>query len=260
MADGLEAIGALIGIVRTLRGPGGCEWDRSQTVASLRPFLLEEAYEAADAAEKGDWDALRQELGDLLLHVVMAAVIAEESGRFDLESVAGGISEKLVRRHPHVFSEPERMSAGEVERQWEAIKSSEKGPKGFFASIPGGLPALQTAWRIQQRAAEVGFDWPDADGALEKLLEEIEECRTAAAESGRQGLEGELADMLFSAVNYTRLVGFEPEQLLRRANRKFMERFTAMEELLGSRGVSLSEASASEMNEAWEAAKLRCAG
>ncbi|NLP05758.1 nucleoside triphosphate pyrophosphohydrolase [Candidatus Fermentibacteria bacterium] len=260
MADGLDAIGGLVGIVRTLRGPGGCEWDRSQTVASLRPFLLEEAYEAADAAEKEDWDALRQELGDLLLHVVMAAVIAEESGRFDLEDVARGISEKLVRRHPHVFSEPERMSPGEVERQWEAIKSSEKEREGFFASIPGGLPALQTAWRIQQRAAEVGFDWPDADGALEKLLEEIEECRAASSERDRGGLGGELADMLFSTVNYTRLMGFEPEQLLRSANRKFIDRFAAMEELLGKEGVSLSEASASAMNEAWETVKTRGAG
>ncbi len=255
MADGLESIGRLVGIVRTLRGPGGCEWDRSQTVSSLRPFLLEEAYEAADAVEKEDWDALRQELGDLLLHVVMAAVIAEESGWFDLDGVARGISEKLVRRHPHVFSEPGRMSPAEVERQWEAIKSAEKRREGFFTSIPGGLPALQTAWRIQQRASEIGFDWPDAEGALEKLLEEIEECRAASAKGDRCALEGELADVLFSAVNYARLLGFEPERLLRRANRKFMDRFAAMEELLSSRGVSLPEASVSEMDEAWEASK-----
>ena len=163
MGDPSASIAGLLDTVRRLRGPGGCEWDRSQTVQSLRPFLLEEAFEVADAAAGGDWDSLRQELGDLLLHIVMDALIAEEQGRFDLSGVADGIREKLVRRHPHVFGSPEGLTPGQVEKQWERIKAGEKREEGIFASVPRSMPALQMAWRIQQRASDLGRSLPSPD-------------------------------------------------------------------------------------------------
>jgi MazG family protein len=255
MDEGLSRMAELLDVVHTLRGPGGCEWDRSQTIESLRPFLLEEAYEVAEAAAEGDWDALRVELGDLLLHIVMSSDIAREAGRFDLGQVAGGITAKLRRRHPHVFAEPSPLTPGEVEKQWEAIKATEKRGEGFFGSIPAGMPALQTAWRIQQRASEVGFDWPDASGALEKLEEEIEECREASAVGNREELAEELGDLLFSAVNYIRLLGYEPELLMRRASRKFITRFSAMESILRDGMVPLGEATAVQMDSAWRQAR-----
>ncbi len=238
MPDPLEGLEELLQVVRRLRGPGGCEWDRSQTVQSLRPFLLEEAYEAADAAEAGDWDSLGKELGDLLLHIVMSSLIAEEEGRFDLGTVASGIAAKLRRRHPHVFGQREALTPGEVEKQWESIKAVEKSREGFFDSIPRSMPALQASWRIQQRASEVGLDALPADvpGRLESDLPEG---------------AGELGDWLFDFVNYTRLLGHEPEQLLRSANAKFVKRFSAMEALLLRSGTPLGVASPEEVSEAW---------
>lgn len=211
------ALSDLLDTVLTLRGPGGCEWDRSQTVASLRPFLLEEAYEVADAAEDGDWEALRSELGDLLLHILLDAVIADEEGRFDLAQVADGIREKLVRRHPHVFGDVDPLSPGEVERQWERIKSAEKGGEGFFGSIPPAMPALQTAWRIQQRAADLGY--AGRAGRPTPGLEEIVE--KAVGDDGSAGV----GRLLFEIVDYARIRGHEPEAALRKACRSFMDEF-----------------------------------
>jgi len=166
----ISAIADLVGIVRKLRSPSGCSWDREQTVSSLSPYMLEEAYEVADAIAQRDMKLLQTELGDLLLHVIMSAIICEEQDEFTLKDVVNGISSKLLRRHPHVFEERTGLSAAEVEQQWESIKASEKQDEGFFKSIPSSMPALQTAWRIQQRASEVGFDWPDANGAKEKIF------------------------------------------------------------------------------------------
>lgn len=216
------ALADLLDTVLTLRGPGGCEWDRSQTVASLRPFLLEEAYEVAEAAEREDWEALRSELGDLLLHIVLDAVIADEEGRFDLARVADGIRDKLVRRHPHVFGAVDALSPGEVERQWERIKSEEKGREGFFDSIPAAMPALQTAWRIQQRAADLGYG--HAAGKATPGLGEM--VADADADAGSDGI----GRLLFEIVDYARIRGHEPEAALRKACRSFMD------ELEGWRG------------------------
>lgn len=209
------ALAELLDTVLILRGPGGCEWDRSQTVASLRPFLLEEAYEVAEAAEEGDWDALRSELGDLLLHILLDAVIADEEGRFDLAQVADGIRAKLVRRHPHVFGAVDALSPGEVERQWERIKSGEKGRGGFFDSIPAAMPALQTAWRIQQRAADLGYEGREGDAT--PGLREI--VANADADAGTDGI----GRLLFEVVDYARIRGHEPEAALRKACRSFMD-------------------------------------
>jgi len=258
MADSAgEMLERLLETVRRLRGPDGCSWDRKQTVMTLRPFLLEEAYEVADAAERGDPEMLGAELGDLLLHVVMSAVICEEDGAFRMEDVIRGTVDKLVRRHPHVFATGEKLTPGEVERQWESIKVAEKAGReeSFFGSLPSGMPALHTAWRLQQRASEVGFDWPDAAGAREKILEELEELEDALRAGGRGSAEDELGDVLFSIVNHCRLMGFEPEAALRRSNRKFVDRFTRMEAALKSAGIPLETATLDQMEAAWQEAK-----
>ncbi|MBN2609697.1 MAG: nucleoside triphosphate pyrophosphohydrolase [Candidatus Fermentibacteraceae bacterium] len=254
--DGLsDAIAGLVEIVRRLRSPSGCSWDREQTVQSLSPFMLEEAYEVADAIAGGDMDLLRTELGDLLLHVVMSAVICQENGLFTLREVVDTISRKLVRRHPHVFDERNSLSPEEVERQWESIKASEKREEGFFGSVPPSMPALQTAWRIQQRASEVGFDWPDAAGARDKIFEEMDEFEDSLEKGDCRAQEEELGDLLFSIVNYCRLLGFQPEGVLRASNRKFIRRFTRMEAILAEAGYSLHEADIRMMESAWQKAK-----
>ena len=252
----IAAITGLLQIVRKLRSPSGCSWDREQTVASLSPYMLEEAYEVADAIEKNDMDLLRTELGDLLLHVIMSADICEERSEFSLRDVVEGISEKLIRRHPHVFERQNGLSAKDVEKQWEAIKALEKKDEGFFSSIPSVMPALQTAWRIQQRASEVGFDWPDAGGALRKIFEEIQEFETALQSDDTKAQNAELGDVFFSMVNYCRLLGFEPEAVLRSNNRKFIDRFTRMERILREAGYSLAESDIEMMENAWQRAKL----
>jgi MazG family protein len=252
----ISAITDLLQIVKKLRSPSGCSWDREQTVASLSPYMLEEAYEVADAIEKNDMKLLRTELGDLLLHVIMSAEICEDRNEFSLKDVVEGISEKLIRRHPHVFKEYCGLSATDVEKQWEAIKASEKKHEGFFSSIPSAMPALQTAWRIQQRASEVGFDWPDARGALRKIFEEIHEFEKAFESDDTEAQNTELGDVFFSMVNYCRLLGFEPEAVLRGNNRKFIERFTRMERILKEAGYSLGEADMEIMENAWQKAKL----
>ncbi len=252
----ISAIIGLVQIVRKLRSPSGCSWDREQTVLSLSPYMLEEAYEVADAIQKNDMNLLRTELGDLLLHVIMSAEICEERNVFSLKDVVECISEKLVRRHPHVFKQQNDLTAGEVEQQWEAIKASEKKDEGFFGSIPSSMPALQTSWRIQQRASEVGFDWPDARGALSKIYEEICEFENSCESNDTEAQNTELGDVFFSMVNYCRLVGFEPEAVLRANNRKFIDRFSRMERILKESGFSLIEASIEMMESAWQRAKL----
>ncbi len=251
----LEALGLLLQTIRTLRSPGGCAWDRRQTIASLRPFMLEEAYEVADAISGGSMDEVRRELGDLLLHVLMMSSIAAEEGEFDLSDVADGIRGKLLRRHPHVFDEASSLTPEEVEQQWEAIKSAEKGEESFFGSIPPSLPALQAAWRLQQRASEVGFDWPGPEGARDKLREELEELEEALESDDSVQQRRELGDLLFSVVNYCRLMGFEPEASLRDANAKFIRRFTHMERSLAEDGLSLHEAALETMETHWQLAK-----
>lgn len=219
MGDPSASIAGLLDTVRRLRGPGGCEWDRSQTVQSLRPFLLEEAFEVADAAAGGDWDSLRQELGDLLLHIVMDALIAEEQGRFDLSGVADGIREKLVRRHPHVFGSPEGLTPGQVEKQWERIKAGEKREEGIFASVPRSMPALQMAWRIQQRASDLGRSLPSPDESASEIIRPVD----LAEVSDPKIVEDRIGRILFHLVNLSRSAGCEPEAALRRICLQFME-------------------------------------
>lgn len=213
-------------IMARLRDPEhGCEWDRAQTFETIAPYTLEEAYEVADAITRGDPDDIRDELGDLLLQVVFHSRIAEESGLFDLDQVADAISDKMQRRHPHIFGDAEATPG------WEAVKAAERGPKpgGALAGVALALPALSRAEKLQRRAARVGFDWPDATGPRAKIDEELHEVEHA----GSDEVESEIGDLLFAVVNWARHLGVDAEAALRAANAKFEGRFTAMEALAG---------------------------
>jgi XTP/dITP diphosphohydrolase len=218
---------ALLDLVATetrLRGPGGCPWDREQTHASLARHLVEEAYEVLDAIDEGNAEHLREELGDLLLQVVFHAQLAEDAGDFDVDGVARTITEKLVRRHPHVFGDLRLASAGEVVRNWEAIKREEEGRTDPLAGIPAALPALQLAAKLQKRAAEGGLDLPAADGPLARVRQALDEVAGAA---DPEQLEGRFGDLLFAVVALARDEGVEPEAALRRTARRFRARFLA---------------------------------
>jgi nucleoside triphosphate diphosphatase len=260
-------------IKAALRPPEtGCPWDLEQSFATIAPYTIEEAYEVADAIERGDLDDLRDELGDLLLQVVYHARMAEEIGAFGFDDVAQAISDKMVRRHPHVFAAGPAADPGAIKAEWEAIKTAEKAeraerrrgaggapaePQGFLDAVPAALPALARALKLQKRAAEVGFDWSEAEAVLEKLDEEIKEFSEALHEESPDAgrLEDEIGDMLFALVNLARHVGIDPETALRRTNAKFVRRFRAVEAGLAARGRSLDEASLDEMERLWTGAK-----
>jgi len=254
-------------LLHRLRAPGGCPWDREQTPRSLLPHLIEEAHEAAVAIEAGDDEATVDELGDLLLHLAFQIAIAEEEKRFGLEDVAGSLIAKMVRRHPHVFGDATYAGAGH-QAMWERLKREEKpgGAGGVIGELPGALPALVRAYRIQQKVATVGFDWQEPSGAREKVTEELAEVDEAAVgaagSAGAVGaepperLEDELGDLLFALVNWARLLGLHPETALQAANRKFEARFRALEQLARSRSLSLESLSLDELDELWNEVKL----
>jgi len=253
MAEDLERLAALIAVVHRLRVPGGCPWDREQTHASLRSTLLEEAYEVLEAIDQGSMPALREELGDVLLQVLMQAEIGQESGEFSLGDVADGIREKLIRRHPHVFGDVQVSGADEVVRNWEALKAAEYRRESALDGVQRSLPALQWAWSLQRRAANVGFDWPDVEGALDKVREELDELRQAATPEER---EAEFGDLVFSMVNVARKMGMNPEDALRQASGRFEARFRLMETAVRAAGKTLAEMPIEELDRFWEAAKL----
>lgn len=248
----------LLEVVERLRAPDGCPWDREQTTASMARHLLEEAFEAAEALEDGDDNAAREELGDVLMNVVMIARIASERGAFDLEAVAQGIADKLVRRHPHVFGDACARNAEQVLSRWEEIKRTEAGEdaprRSVLAGLPRALPALQKALRIGEKAARVGFDWPSREGPRRKLDEEIEELDAALAAGNFQAIEHEVGDVLFAVANLARHAGVDPERALRRTIDRFAERFRHVEEALGDR---LGKAGLDEMETLWRQAKER---
>jgi len=243
-----------------LRSPEGCPWDREQSFDTIKPYLLEETYEVLEAVDARDWPALAEELGDLLLEVVFLAQIASEQELFRIEDSLDRISEKLLRRHPHVFGTATADTAGEVKRRWDEIKAQEKQQKGraeegLLASVPRALPALVEATQLTTRAAGVGFDWQNADQVLEKLNEELAELAEARARAAPEELENELGDLLFVLVNLARFLKLDPEQALRQTNRKFRERFGYLEQKLLAQGRSLAEASIEEMEALWQEAK-----
>lgn len=251
----------LLEIMARLRGPEGCPWDREQTRTSLKPYLLEEAYEVLEAIEASETSAIAEELGDLLFQVVFHAQLAHEAGEFTMADVLARLADKMVTRHPHVFGGASVGSAGEALTQWEAIKQRQAEAAGRRRSVidgvPRGLPSLLRAQRMQSKAARVHFDWPDATAAWEKVHEEVAEASRALVEGDRRQLEAELGDVLFSVVNVARLSGIDAEEALGGAIEKFRRRFTDMEADLIAQGKSVGTAAQDEMERSWEAAKVR---
>ncbi|MCC6263925.1 MAG: nucleoside triphosphate pyrophosphohydrolase [Bryobacterales bacterium] len=251
--------------MRVLRAPGGCPWDREQTIASLKPYLLEETYEVMDAIERKDWAGLSEELGDLLLQPVFQAEVAAGEGLFTIVEPLDAIVEKLIRRHPHVFGEVEAETAGDVLRNWEQIKRGERARKAeaeghsdeasLLDSLPRALPALAEAQRITSRAAKVGFDWPDIGEVLAKLREEIGELEEARQAGDADRVEDEFGDLLFVMANLSRFLKVDAEQSLRRTNLKFRLRFAYVERKLRERGREIHAATLEEMEALWQEAK-----
>ena len=253
----------LVGLMRRLRAEDGCAWDREQTLESLRPFVIEETYEVIDAIDRGDTGALRDELGDFLLEAVFLAQISAERGDFDVADSLRAIGDKLVRRHPHVFGDAAGdgtpPDAEQVKRRWEEIKAEEQQaagrPPSALGSIPESLPALLRAYRLGKRAATVGFDWSDPAGVEAKVTEELAELAEARAAGSQADVEEELGDLLFAVANLARHIEVDPESALRAANRKFSERFSAIEFRLQERGIALRDATIEEMEAEWERVK-----
>jgi MazG family protein len=243
--------------MRRLRGPGGCPWDREQTIESLRGFVLEETYEVLDSIDRGDHEALRGEIGDLLFEGVFLAQIEADEGRFTVTDSLRAITEKLIRRHPHVFAGVEGVGTpGKVVEQWEQIKAREQKDAGtrrsLLRGVPKAMPSLLRAHEIGTRVAAVGFDWPEAEEVIEKIEEEVAELREALeGRQGRERAEEEMGDLLFTIANLARKLGVESESALRKANEKFSARFEALEHHLEDQGRSVHDATLAEMEEAW---------
>jgi MazG family protein len=243
-------------IVARLRAPDGCPWDREQTHSTLRASLVEECHEVIDAIERSDDANLREELGDLLLQVVMHAQLADERGAFTLEEIATTVSDKMVRRHPHVFGDKLAADSDAVLKQWEKIKREEKGGNaGVLDGVATSLPALLRGQTLQKKAARVGFDWPDIEPVYEKLAEEIAEIREAVESKEPAAIESEIGDLLFSAVNLARKLGVDAETALAGANKRFLTRFRHIEQTLGAEGREVEGTSLEELDRIWEQAK-----
>jgi MazG family protein len=255
------AFEALVALIARLRAPGGCPWDREQTHASLKPMLIEEAYEVLKSIDEGDDAELAGELGDILLQVVFHSQIAAEQRRFDVRGVIEHVSAKMVRRHPHVFGGEKAETPGAVLRNWEALKADEQRARGkpgdsMLESVPVSLPAVMEAFQMTTKASRVGFDWPDAGAVLDKVEEEVRELRAALAGAhDERAVAEEIGDLLFAVVNLARLAGTDPESALKAANRKFRRRFAYVEARLRERGRAPAESTLAEMDELWEAAK-----
>jgi MazG family protein len=242
-------------IVAKLRAPGGCPWDREQTHESLLPQLIEEAYEVAGAVRAKDDANFREELGDLLLLIVIHAEIAQETGRFDIDNVIGGVTEKLIRRHPHVFGKSDARDSGAVLKQWESIKRAEKTGKHYLDGLPAALPALMRAQKAQSKAARVNFDWTELRDVIAKIEEETAETKAAISSQDRQAIEDEIGDLLFAVVNLARKCKLDAESALQTATDKFVARFTRLVDELQSRGKQLGDVDLAELDAIWNEIK-----
>ncbi|HLW81697.1 MAG TPA: nucleoside triphosphate pyrophosphohydrolase [Candidatus Acidoferrales bacterium] len=256
---------------KRLRSPNGCPWDREQTHQTLRPFLVEEAYEVLDALDSNDTQKFAGELGDLLLQVVFHAELAKEAGEFDISDVIRAVHSKMVRRHPHVFGKVKARSSAQVLKNWEQIKAEERAGEpekkeqldSVLNGVPRGLPALLEGYQLSRRASNVGFDWENAEGILEKIVEEIEEIRAElvkaqTAPAKNQGeVESEVGDLFFAIVNLARFASIDPERALKRANEKFKRRFQWMERKAQEQGSRLADVARAEMEELWNESKVR---
>jgi len=260
-----SALARLLGIMARLRDPkSGCPWDIEQSFATIAPYTIEEAYEVADVIARGDLNALKEELGDLLLQVVFHARMAEERGLFDFGAVAEAISDKMVRRHPHVFGNAKVKDEAEQRQSWESIKAAERrqktaetadAPTSALDGVPVALPGLSRAVKLSDRAARIGFDWPDAAQVIDKMEEEILELRQAIAGKAKSEIESELGDLLFGMANLARKLGVDPESGLRRTNRKFESRFKWMESRLRESGEDPKVVGLERLEALWVAAK-----
>lgn len=251
------ALSESIAIMARLRAPNGCPWDREQTFDSIKRHTLEETYEVFDAIDRRAWPDLKDELGDLLLQVLFYAQMADEAGYFSIEDVAANLNAKLIRRHPHIFSDGKAETPEDVKQTWDAIKQTEKAarpkPTHYMDEVPQYQPAILEAFKLGQRAAKVGFDWPDVQGLFDKLAEEAAELRVEVATNNQAAIEDELGDLLFTAVNLARHLKLEPEFALRKANQKFRSRFNTMESAAGIE--TLKASSPEELEDHWRMAK-----
>jgi nucleoside triphosphate diphosphatase len=258
-AEGPSAtdLARLLELVATLRGPGGCPWDREQTLSDARGYLIEEAHEAAAAAAAADWDELAGELGDLLFQVCFVARLGEEAGALDPATLIGRIHDKMVARHPHVFGDDAAETAEEVLAAWEKRKLGENGGRTLLSGVPDSLPPLVAAYRMTQKAAGVGFDWPDAASVFAKIDEETAELRVEVerSEVDREAVAGELGDLLFTVVNLARKLGVDPDAALAGTNAKFRRRLGSVEARLAEDGRNLADAELEELDALWDAAK-----
>jgi tetrapyrrole methylase family protein/MazG family protein len=267
-----EWLEKLAAVQARLRAPDGCPWDREQTHASLRTYMIEEAYEVLEALESGDDSKFREEMGDLLLQIVFHSEIAKEEGRFTVADVIREVHDKMVRRHPHVFGEKRAKDAAEVLKNWEQIKKEERRAAGkkptdgaphsakdgsLLDGVSRALPAALEGFQLTRRAARIGFDWSSAEGVFDKMSEEAGELRQALGAKDRKRTEEEMGDLLFASVNLARFLDIDPEIALKKANAKFSTRFRQMEELAAKSGTALADVSRAQMEEFWEAAKRR---
>lgn len=250
-----QSLPRLVEIMQRLLAPNGCPWDREQTLATLRPYVVEEAHEVVDAIDRGSPNELREELGDLLLQIVFQSELARAQGWFGPDDVVDAICEKLIRRHPHVFGDAVVKDSNEVLANWEVIKAEEKKGRGVLEGVPKALPALLRALRVGEKAARVGFDWPDQAGARAKVNEELDELDEALAHGDRAAAERELGDVLFALVSLARKSDIDPEAALRGTLDRFGQRVRAVETEVAGRGQQLSQVSPEQLDLLWEAAK-----
>ena len=248
----------LVAIIKVLRAPGGCPWDREQTHESIKKNFIEETYEVVEAINKQSPDMLREELGDVLLQIVLHTEMESEKGNFTFDDVANDIVQKLVVRHPHVFGEVIANNTAEALNSWDAVKLKTKGQKNqteSMLSVPRELPALMRAQKIQHKAAKIGFDWDDVGGAVDKLYEEIDELKTAMEQGKRLDIEDEFGDVLFSCVNIARFIDVDSEEALTAASDKFMSRFSLVEQMASEQGIDMKCSSIEELDKLWDKAK-----
>jgi len=255
MTDAGTKFEELIDIVQQLRAPDGCPWDREQTNQSLLPYFVEEVYEVIESVDEENWATVKEELGDIMLHVVFQAAIAEDDGKFNLEESLNTVNEKLVKRHPHVFGNENVDAAFHAKQNWEAAKHKEKNRKSRLEGVPITLPALIRAQRLQQKASYVGFDWDKVEKVWDKVHEEIMELKEAQSKNMKDNIEEEIGDVLFAIVNLARFLNVSSEDALRRTNKKFTSRFAKVEEILEKKGKKVEESTLEEMDEIWNAVK-----
>ena len=252
MDEKLKAFGRILQIMNELREQ--CPWDRKQTLETLRPLTIEETYELSDAIIKKDLTLLKEELGDLLLHIVFYAKIGEEQGAFDMATVINDLCEKLIRRHPHIYGDVKVENEEEVKQNWEKIKMKE-GRKSVMGGVPESLPALIKAWRVQDKARQVGFEWDNIEDVWAKVEEETQELHEVVREGNADRIEDEFGDLMFALVNYSRFLNLDPETALERTNQKFLKRFRYIEEVAAAQGKALTDMTLGEMDAIWNEAK-----